>query len=126
MTIFRSALPSALRLAAIALAVAIAGGAAAQSTPPPMLDPWVPPSQRKAAVRPPAAGADLRAQVERKLRANFDAADTTGAGSITRAQAQAAGLGFVANHFDRIDAGATGRVTFDDLKRYLRAQGAEL
>ena len=111
-------------IGALCAALSLAAAAAEMETP--MLDPWVPPHLRKAAPRPPAAGADLKAAVERKLRASFDAADTAAAGSVTREQAQAAGLGFVVKNFDRIDAGGTGRVTFDDLKRYLRAQGADL
>ena len=109
-----------------ALAGSMAFAAFAQTMETPMLDPWVPPALRKAAPRPPAEGMELKAQVERKLRASFDAADVTGAGSLTREQALAAGLGFVVKNFDRIDAAGTGRVTFDDLKRYLRTQGAEL
>ena len=100
--------------------------AGAQTTETPMLDPWVPPSLRKAAPRPPAEGVELKAQVERKLRARFDAADVGGTGAITREQAQAAGLGFIAQNFDHIDTAGSGRVTFDDLKRYLRSRGAEL
>ena len=110
--------------AIVASCGALAAGA--QTVETPMLDPWVPPTLRKAAPRPPAEGAELKAQVERKLRASFDAADVGGAGSITREQAQAAGLGFVVQHFDRIDTAGNGRVTFDDLARYLRSRGAAL
>ena len=112
--------------AAIAVAATFALDATAQALQAPMLDPWVPPALRKAAPRPPADGSELKAQVERKLRTSFDAADVSGAGAITRDQAQAAGLGFVVANFERIDAAGTGRVTFDDLKRYLRTQGADL
>jgi len=115
------------RITLLALAVAgTAGGAAATVLETPMLDPWVPPTLRKAAPRPPAAGIDLRTQVERKLFASFDAADVDRAGTLTREQARAGGLGFVVRNFDRIDAARTGRVSFDDLMRYLRAQGADL
>ena len=49
------------RITLLALAVAgTAGGAAATVLETPMLDPWVPPTLRKAAPRPPAAGVDLR------------------------------------------------------------------
>lgn len=86
-------------------------------------DPWVPPAVSQAAsAAPETRGAALQAQVERKLRASFEKADVSGSGRITREQARAAGLGFVAEHFDRIDAGRTGRVSFDDLKRYLDEQ----
>jgi len=109
-----------------ALVVSAAFAAVAQTMETPMLDPWVPPTLRKAAPLPPAEGMALKAQVERKLRASFDAADVAGTGSLTREQARAAGLGFVVKNFDRIDAAGAGRVTFDDLKRYLRTQGADL
>jgi hypothetical protein len=111
-------------IGAVVASIAFAAGAQEMQTP--MRDPWVPPSLRKAAPRPPAEGVELKAQVERKLRASFDAADVGGAGSITREQAQAAGLGFVVQHFDRIDTAGSGRVTFDDLTRYLRSRGAAL
>ncbi len=104
----------------------VAGGACATVLETPMLDPWVPPTLRKAAPRPPGTGVDLKTQVERKLFASFDAADVDRAGTLTRDQARAAGLGFVVKHFDSIDVAGTGRVSFDDLKRYLRAQGADL
>jgi hypothetical protein len=91
----------------------------------PLRDPWVPPAVREQ-VRPaaPTHGSALRAQVERKLRDRFDAADARREGSITREQARAARLGFVDEHFDAIDEARKGRVTFEDVKRYLRARGA--
>ena len=110
-------------------AIVVAGadaGATGTVLETPMLDPWVPPTLRKAAPRPPATGVDLKTQVERKLFASFDAADVDRAGTLTREQARAGGLGFVVRNFDRIDAARTGRVSFDDLMRYLRAQGADL
>jgi len=112
-------------LCRIAIAAALADGAANAATMEmPMLDPWVPPTLRKAAPQPSTHGETLKAQVERKLRAGFDAADREHAGTLTLAQARAAGLGYVANNFARIDTAGTGRVSFDDIKRYLREQGA--
>jgi hypothetical protein len=100
----------------------------------PMRDPWVPPAVRAAAAASAAAsesasahetrGAALHAQVEKKLRDSFDAADTQHTGRITREQAQAAGLGMIAGHFEQIDAGKTGRVSFEDVKRFLKKRGA--
>ena len=91
-------------------------------------DPWVPPqvAERARAAKAPmsAASADLRAQVESKLRASFDAADVEKKGSITREQAVNAQLGIVANNFDAIDTVRNGRITFEDFKRFLRARGA--
>ena len=106
---------------------AVAAGA--DGTLPPMLvDPHVPEAVTKKAARAeakePTRGAALDAEVERKLRASFDAADIERRGSVTIAQARAAGLGFVVREFERIDVARTGRVSFDDLARYLRSQGA--
>jgi hypothetical protein len=89
-------------------------------------DPWVPPELRSVKPAPVTHGAALQAQVERKLRESFDAADVARAGALTREQAQAAGLGVVAKNFDRIDTAKSGKVTFEDLKKYLRARGAKL
>jgi hypothetical protein len=107
-------------------------GAAAQDAAlqTPLRDPWVPPAVRKAAPQtpsaPPTHGAALQAQVEAKLKAGFDAADVEKSGTISREQARAAGLGYIANNFAAIDASRTGRVSFDDVKRYLRRNGAAL
>lgn len=98
-------------------------GAAAEV---PMLDPWVPPATAKAAETLPKAkrGADLRAEVERKLRADFDAAAPQG--TLTREQARAAGLGFIANHFDAIDRRRSGVVRFEDYRVFLQSRGGWL
>ena len=90
----------------------------------PMRDPWVPPAVRQAASAPLTRGTALQSQVDNKLKASFDAADVEKRGSITLAQAKAAQLGIVANHFDRIYVRRSGRVSFEDLKRYLRGRGA--
>lgn len=91
----------------------------------PMLDPWVPPSVREKALgeRPPEAtrGAALQAQVERKLRARFEAAAGVD-GTLTREQARAAGLGFIANNFAAIDRQGDGRVSFPEYLAYLRTR----
>jgi len=92
----------------------------------PMLDPWVPPEARRPSAAPPTQGAALRAQVERKLKQSFDAADVNRSGTLTREQARAGGLGFVVNHFDAIDRQRTGAVSFDDVKRYLKERGGNL
>lgn len=90
----------------------------------PMRDPWVPPAARQAASAPLTRGAALHAQVEAKLKKDFEAADVEKRGSITLEQARAANLGLVVNHFERIDVRRSGRVSFEDLKRYLRGRGA--
>jgi hypothetical protein len=105
--------------------------AAAADPPPasaqtPLLDPWVPPEARKPSPATPTEGAALRDQVEHKLKQGFDAADVGHTGAITREQARAGGLGYIAMHFDEMDRQKTGYVRFDDVKRFLRDRGAQL
>ena len=109
-------------------ALAATQAAAGAETAPALRDPWVPPPVRAQAQAEgrsePTRGAALAAQVERKLRRRFEAADAAGSGRITREQARAAGLGRIADDFERIDAAGSGSVSFDEVKRYLRARGA--
>ena len=114
-------LAACLPLSMMAAVPASAGDGKAEV---PMRDPWLPPAAREAASAPITRGAALHAQVESKIRQGFDAADVEHAGSITLAQARAANLGVVANNFDRIDTRKTGRVSFEDLKRFLKGRGA--
>lgn len=95
---------------------AIAFGASAQE----LLDPWVPPHVRKSQTYTPTQGAQLRAQVEMKLKAAFDAADKSRSGSLTREQARSGGLGFVAENFEAIDRRKAGAVRFEDVKHFLQ------
>jgi hypothetical protein len=116
-------LPNKPRIAALVLGLFAAVAQAAGTLETPMLDPWVPPALRaKRAVESPAEGAALEAQVDRKLRAAFDAAAQPYGGTLTRDQARAAGFGFIANHFESIDTRGTGRVGFDDYRSYLHRQ----
>jgi hypothetical protein len=124
-----------LTLAGAALALVMGGvpfvHAATAQSPPATIettirDPWVPPELRTPAPTPAPQGAALRAQVERKLKAGFDAADVNRSGTVTRDQARAAGLGYIVKHFDDIDRQRAGAVSFDDVKRFLRGRGAQL
>jgi len=111
---------------AVALLAFIAGPAAAVTTATmerPLCDPCVPAPLKKSVSASPQ-GADLRAQVEAKLRAPFDAAAP--GGSMTRDQARAAGLGFIDRNFDAIDVAGRGAISFADYKRFLKARGAAL
>jgi hypothetical protein len=114
-----------LRAVCAGLAVAGLQAAAGERTPEPLRDPWLPPLLRgQARPIPRTRGEALRLQVESKLKQSFDAADKAHRGSITREEARAANLGYIAEHFDRIDTARAGRVTFEDVKRYLRSRGA--
>ena len=113
------------RIAALVLGLFAGAAHAAGTLEAPMLDPWVPPALReKRAVEPPASGAALQAQVERKLRVAFDAAAGPHGGTLTPDQARAAGFGFIANHFEAMDRRGTGRVTFEDYRSFLRERAA--
>lgn len=114
-------LAACLPLVLMASPAATAGDAKAEV---PMRDPWLPPSAREAASAPLTRGAALHGQVEAKLRQSFDAADVEHSGSITLDQAKAANLGVVVNNFERIDVRKMGRVSFEDLKRFLKGRGA--
>lgn len=98
----------------------LATAAAAQADPAVQrADPWLPPHARVPDGRTSPSGAALQAQAVDKLRRRFEAADTPGFGTLSRTQAELAGLGFVAAHFDRIDAAKSGHVSFEELRRYL-------
>ncbi len=84
----------------------------------------VPPQLRKAKPAPATEGEALRLQVERKIRQGFDAADTDGKGFLTLDEARAAGLGYVVRNFEAIDERRAGRVSFDDVRRYMHDEGS--
>lgn len=108
------------RLAAAWLAALALGAHAAA---PVLRDPALPEALRHTPPATPARGAALQAQVEAKLRARFDAADTARTGHLTRAQAEAAGLGHVVRDFDRIDSAGHGSVSWAQVRAHL-ARGA--
>lgn len=108
------------------IAAAVEPARVVSESPAPMQDPWVPPALRNTPAAAPTQGAALQAQVEKKLKERFQAADSRNTGTVTREQAQVAGLGFVVNHFDEIDLQKTGAVKFDDVRAFLKTRGAKL
>ena len=92
----------------------------------PHLDPGQPPAAAREAaqaqnrVRATSVGTTLDSEAEAHLRASFDAADVAHRGTLSRAEAQAGGFGWIASHFDAIDVNHAGRVSFDDVRRYLK------
>ncbi len=117
-------------LLALAFALAPVALALTATADAPMRDPWVPLDTRKAAAATPSSapthGSDLQAQVARKLKLGFDAAVVNGDGTLTAAQARAAGLGFIAKHFDEMDQRKLGVIRFEDVTRFMNARGAAL
>jgi hypothetical protein len=104
------------------LAMAMLAATPTMAQPDPALqraDPWLPPHARVHNGRVSPEGAALQALALDKLRRRFEAADTPGFGTLSRTQAERAGLGFVAAHFDGIDAMKSGHVSFEELRRYL-------
>ena len=98
----------------------------AQALEVPMLDPWVPPAvaeKARAAPVPATDGEALRAQVRAKLKRRFDAA-AGAAGTLTRGQARAAGLGAIALEFEAIDRAGRGAIRFEDYERHLGIKGS--
>jgi hypothetical protein len=123
-------------LAISSLAVALPDSAMAQSTGnlsaapsragmAQLGDPYVPDRVKATARAAPALSrASLQTLALKKLQMKFNEADTDSVGSVTKSQAQQAGFGFVANNFEQIDARHTGRVTFENVKNFMRSNGA--
>jgi hypothetical protein len=107
-----------VQLAALMMAALLPGLASAGTAV--LRDPDVPEALRHTRPAPPSHGVVLQAQVDAKLRSRFDAADSSGQGHISRAQAEAAGLGFVARHFDAIDSAGHGSVSWAQVQAYLK------
>ncbi|BFG78971.1 hypothetical protein PTKU46_70040 [Paraburkholderia terrae] len=80
------------------------------------------PTNRVAAVTP-STGTQLQQQAQQRIDARMGANSVLGNGaSITKAQAQSSGLGFIAKHFDQIDTAHSGRVSLNDVRQYLQQQ----
>lgn len=112
--------------------VFVCAAASAQVALPPVFeaqncDPCVPASVRqKAIAAAPLPAQTLPEAVTQRLKARFDAADVNRTGTLTRAQAEAGGFGFIALNFDAMDRRKVGAVTFDDVAMFLRSRGAKL
>lgn len=104
--------------------------AAAAARAAPFLDPGRPPAaaqqaaQAESRTRPASVGATLDSEAMAHLRASFDAADVAHRGTLSREEARAGGFGWIAEHFDAIDTRRAGRVSFDDVRRYLGSRSA--
>ncbi|OMT98489.1 hypothetical protein AQ768_05760 [Burkholderia pseudomallei] len=77
----------------------------------------------KAASAVPASattGAQLQQQAQSRLAASLGANGALRNGAaLTKAQAQASGLGYVAQHFDEIDTARTGKVTLKQVQQFI-------
>jgi hypothetical protein len=78
------------------------------------------PATRAAPVLP-STGATLQQQAQQRVDARLGGNTVLSNGAaVTKAQAQSNGLGFVAQHFDEIDAKHTGRVTMSDVRQFIQ------
>jgi hypothetical protein len=66
-------------------------------------------------------GTQLQQQAQQRIEARL-AGNTALAngGTVTKAQAQSNGLGFIAKHFDQIDSAHKGSVSMNDVRQYLQ------
>ncbi|MFM0277008.1 2-oxoglutarate dehydrogenase [Paraburkholderia sediminicola] len=107
----------------------------AHALPPQAVAPATPPSgsrgvdgpffpQNRATPIAPSTGTALQQEAQQRLEARLGANTVLSNGAaVTKTQAQTAGLGYVAQHFDQIDASHKGSVTMDDVRQYLQQQG---
>ncbi|MGF6266683.1 hypothetical protein OKW49_007676 [Paraburkholderia youngii] len=78
------------------------------------------PHDRASAVAP-TTGLTLQQQAQQRMESRLGANSVLSNGSsITKAQAQSNGLGYIARHFDEIDSAHSGRVTLNDVRQYLQ------
>ena len=80
------------------------------------------PKTRVAAVAPTTGNA-LQQQAQQRIEAHLGANGVLANGAaITKTQAAGSGLGYIAQHFGEIDSAHSGRVSMDDVRRYLQAK----
>jgi len=85
--------------------------------------PYLPPQLRSPEPQTPASGQALKNEAMQKLQRRFEEADLDASGSVTQDEARRAGLGFVDLNFDQIDSAGRGKVSFDDVKRFMAQRG---
>ncbi|MFL9875122.1 hypothetical protein [Paraburkholderia megapolitana] len=80
----------------------------------------------RVAVATPASettGADLQRQAQMRLSTSLAANGALANGAtLTKAQAQASGLDYVAKNFSQIDTAGSGKVSLKDVQQYLNRQ----
>lgn len=117
---------SAVLLAALTFASTFSHAQAPAVTEGVKCDPCVPATVREKLQAQAVVATTLPKAVTSRLKERFDAADVNRSGTLTRAQAEAGGFGFIAQNFDAIDRRKAGAVTFEEVKGFLRTRGATL
>nr|WP_241161754.1 hypothetical protein [Burkholderia gladioli] len=78
---------------------------------------------RSAAPSAATTGSDLAQQAQSRLASSLATNSALANGqSITKAQAQADGLPFIARNFEQIDTAHSGRVSMQQVRQYLQQQ----
>lgn len=105
----------------LAAGMLCAAGAQAQSESA-VHGPSLPPALRSQgpSTTPATSGEALRSEALQKLRRRFEEAELDGDGKLSEDEARRAGLGFIAGNFAEIDSAKTGKVSFDDVKKFMQ------
>lgn len=113
------ALPT--RFLLLAAGVLAAAGAHAQ-TDSTVQGPALPPALRSQgpSTTPATSGEALRSEALQKLRRRFEEAELDGDGKLSEDEAKRAGLGFIAGNFAEIDTAKAGKVSFDDVRKFMQ------
>jgi hypothetical protein len=84
--------------------------------------PFMPRAARPSST-PAITGSALQQEAQSRIATNLGTNSAfSNDAAITQAEAQASGLGYVAQHFDEIDATHTGKVTLKQVQQYLQQQ----
>ncbi|KVE34079.1 hypothetical protein WS68_10815 [Burkholderia sp. TSV86] len=82
----------------------------------------MPPPDPVGTAIPQAQGQALRDQVLENMKQRFDVAADPSTHLLSLSGAKRSGWGYIADHFSEIDRSGSGYVSFEDLKRYLKAR----
>ncbi|HEY0063341.1 MAG TPA: EF-hand domain-containing protein [Telluria sp.] len=96
---------------------------ACAQVPPANHGPYLPPALRSPAPSTPSSGQALHNEAIAKLKQRFEQADLDADRSVTREEARRAGLGYVDANFDEIDVAGKGKVSFEDVRKFMAQRG---
>lgn len=98
----------------------LASGAQAQGGSPAQ-GPSLPPDLRSQgpSSAPATSGEALHKEALQKLRRRFEEAELDGDGKLSLDEAQRGGLGFIAGNFAEIDTAKSGKVSFEDVRKFM-------
>jgi hypothetical protein len=80
-----------------------------------------PPPDPIGTVHPAMTGEAIRKDIDARLKASFETAAAHSNHQLTAQGAKGAGLGFIADHFAKIDKDRNGYATFDEVSAFMSA-----